>query len=69
MIDLGIIAGSSFVVLGLARSGLAAVRALVAAGIGASPWTTMHRLNDAAAAAWRGSPIRCRSTGPQSPRW
>src|SRR5882672_1211407 len=38
MIDLGVLRGSSFVVLGLARSGLATVRALKAAGIDYVAW-------------------------------
>src|SRR5216683_7411704 len=38
MIDLGVLKGSSFVVLGLARSGLATVRALKAAGIDCAAW-------------------------------
>jgi UDP-N-acetylmuramoylalanine--D-glutamate ligase len=38
MIDLGMLKGSSFVVLGLARSGLATVRALKAAGIDCVAW-------------------------------
>ena len=51
MIDLGILAGSSFVVLGLARSGLATVRALVAAGIDCVAWDDNAASRDAAAAA------------------
>jgi UDP-N-acetylmuramoylalanine--D-glutamate ligase len=38
MIDLAVLEGSSFVVLGLARSGLATVRALMAAGIDCLVW-------------------------------
>jgi len=38
MIDLAVLEGSSFVVLGLARSGLATVRALAAAGIDCVAW-------------------------------
>src|SRR5471030_2430395 len=38
MIDLAVLKGSSFVVLGLARSGLATVRALMAAGIDCVAW-------------------------------
>ena len=38
MIDLGALRGSSFVVLGLARSGLATARALQAAGIACVAW-------------------------------
>jgi UDP-N-acetylmuramoylalanine--D-glutamate ligase len=46
MIDLAVLRGSSFVVLGLARSGLATVRALQAAGIDCVAWD-----DDAAARA------------------
>ena len=38
MIDLAVHEGSSFVVLGLARSGLATARALTAAGVGCIAW-------------------------------
>jgi UDP-N-acetylmuramoylalanine--D-glutamate ligase len=38
MIDLSVLAGSSYVVLGLARSGLATVRALMTAGIDCVAW-------------------------------
>src|SRR3982751_4574399 len=38
MIDLAVLKGSSFVVLGLARSGLATARALKAAGIDCVAW-------------------------------
>jgi UDP-N-acetylmuramoylalanine--D-glutamate ligase len=38
MIDLAVLKGSSFVVLGLARSGLATARALTAAGAGCVAW-------------------------------
>lgn len=38
MIDLAVLKGSSFVVLGLARSGMATVRALTAAGIDCVAW-------------------------------
>ncbi len=38
MIDLSVLKGSSFVVLGLARSGLATVRALVRAGVECRAW-------------------------------
>ena len=51
MIDLGILAGSSFVVLGLARSGLATARALVAAGIDCIAWDDNAASRDAAAKA------------------
>src|SRR3954467_2576537 len=38
MIDLSVLKGSSYVVLGLARSGLTTVRALMAAGIDCVAW-------------------------------
>ena len=38
MIDLSVLKGSSYVVLGLARSGLTTVRALMAAGIDYVAW-------------------------------
>src|SRR4051794_28732300 len=38
MIDLAVLKGSSFVVLGLARSGLATVRALKAARVDCAAW-------------------------------
>src|SRR5579883_1982752 len=38
MIDLSVLKGSAYVVLGLARSGLTTVRALMAAGIGCVAW-------------------------------
>ena len=44
MIDLSVLKGSSYVVLGLARSGLTTVRALMAAGIDCVAWDD----NDAA---------------------
>ncbi len=47
MIDLGILKGSSFVVLGLARSGLATGRALKAAGIDYSCWDDDDASRDA----------------------
>ena len=50
MIDLGILKGSSFVVLGLARSGLATVRALQAAGIECLAWDDNVATREAAAA-------------------
>jgi UDP-N-acetylmuramoylalanine--D-glutamate ligase len=49
MIDLAILEGSSFVVLGLARSGLATVRALRAAGIDCTAWDDNAASCDAAA--------------------
>ncbi len=51
MIDLGILKGSSFVVLGLARSGLATGRALKAAGIDYICWDDNAASRDAAVAA------------------
>src|SRR5258708_38624373 len=51
MIDLSVLKGSSFVVLGLARSGLATVRALVAAGIDYVAWDDAEATRDAAARA------------------
>ena len=51
MIDLGILKGSSFVVLGLARSGLATGRALKAAGVDYICWDDNAASRDAAAAA------------------
>jgi UDP-N-acetylmuramoylalanine--D-glutamate ligase len=49
MIDLAVLKGSSFVVLGLARSGLATVRALVAAGIDCIAWDDNASSRDLAA--------------------
>jgi UDP-N-acetylmuramoylalanine--D-glutamate ligase len=51
MIDLAALKGSSFVVLGLARSGLATVRALRAAGIECIAWDDNAASRDAAAQA------------------
>ena len=51
MIDLAVLQGSSFVVLGLARSGLATVRALRAAGIDCIAWDDSAASRDAAAEA------------------
>jgi UDP-N-acetylmuramoylalanine--D-glutamate ligase len=51
MIDLSVLRGSSFVVLGLARSGLATVRALVAAGIDYVAWDDSEIAREAAAHA------------------
>ncbi len=48
MIDLAVLKGSSFVVLGLARSGLATVRALRAAGIDCIAWDDNAASRDAA---------------------
>lgn len=49
MIDLAVLKGSSFVVLGLARSGLATVRALTAAGIDCVAWDDNAASREAAA--------------------
>ncbi len=49
MIDLAVLKGSSFVVLGLARSGLATVRALQAAGIDCVAWDDNAASREAAA--------------------
>ena len=49
MIDLAVLEGSSFVVLGLARSGQATVRALRAAGIECVAWDDNSASRDAAA--------------------
>jgi len=51
MIDLAVLEGSSFVVLGLARSGLATVRALRAAGIECIAWDDSAASREAAAQA------------------
>jgi len=51
MIDLAVLKGSSFVVLGLARSGLATVRALLAAGIDCVAWDDSEASRNAAAQA------------------
>lgn len=51
MIDLAVLKGSSFVVLGLARSGLATVRALLAAGIDCVAWDDSEASRSAAAQA------------------
>ena len=50
MIDLSALEGSSFVVLGLARSGLATVRALMAAGIDCIVWDDNAPAREAAVA-------------------
>ena len=51
MIDLAFLKGSSFVVLGLARSGLATARALTAAGVGCIAWDDNAASRAAAVAA------------------
>jgi len=51
MIDLAVLRGSTFVVLGLARSGLATVRALRAAGIDCVAWDDNAASREAAARA------------------
>ena len=50
MIDLSVLEGSSYVVLGLARSGLSAVRALMAAGIDCVAWDDSEAARGQAAA-------------------
>ena len=60
MIDLGMLKGSSFVVLGLARSGLATVRALKAAGIDCVAWD-----DNAALARDRGQGSAFPSSSPR----
>ncbi|MGZ3342130.1 MAG: UDP-N-acetylmuramoyl-L-alanine--D-glutamate ligase, partial [Reyranella sp.] len=49
MIDLAVLKGSSFVVLGLARSGLATVRALKAAGVDCVAWDDNAAVREIAA--------------------
>ena len=51
MIDLAVLKGSSYVVLGLARSGLATVRALVAAGVDCCAWDDNEPVRKAVADA------------------
>lgn len=51
MIDLAVLKGSSYVVLGLARSGLATVRALLAAGIDCVAWDDSEASRNSAAQA------------------
>ena len=51
MIDLSVLKGSSYVVLGLARSGLTTVRALVAAGVEYAAWDDNEASRTAAAQA------------------
>ncbi|MDP1964861.1 MAG: UDP-N-acetylmuramoyl-L-alanine--D-glutamate ligase [Reyranella sp.] len=51
MIDLAVLKGSSFVVLGLARSGLATARALAAAGVDCVAWDDNAASRTTAAAA------------------
>ncbi len=51
MINLSDLRGSSYIVLGLARSGLATVRALVAAGVDCAAWDDSAETRQAAAAA------------------
>src|SRR5712671_3736782 len=51
VIDLGVLKGSSFVVLGLARSGLATARALQAAGIDCVAWDDNAASREAASKA------------------
>lgn len=63
MIDLAVLKGSSFVVLGLARSGLATVRALQAAGIDCIAWDDNAPAREVAAKA--GMPV----VDPTSTDW
>jgi UDP-N-acetylmuramoylalanine--D-glutamate ligase len=63
MIDLAVLKGSSFVVLGLARSGLATVRALMAAGIDCVAWDDNEPQRKAATA------IGARLADPTSIDW
>jgi UDP-N-acetylmuramoylalanine--D-glutamate ligase len=63
MIDLAVLKGSSFVVLGLARSGLATVRALQAAGIDCIAWDDNAPAREAATKA--GMPV----VDPTSTDW
>src|SRR5476649_1629820 len=63
MIDLAVLKGSSFVVLGLARSGLATARALMAAGIDCVAWDDNEPQRKAAAA------IGARLADPASIDW
>ena len=65
MIDLAVLKGSSFVVLGLARSGLATVRALTAAGIDCTAWDDNASSREEAAKA--GARIAEPSTVDWSP--
>ena len=49
MIDLSVLKGSSYVVLGLARSGLTTVRALMAAGVDYVAWDDNAAVREIAA--------------------
>jgi UDP-N-acetylmuramoylalanine--D-glutamate ligase len=51
MINLSVLKGSSYIVLGLARSGLATMRALMAAGIECAAWDDSAQTRAAAASA------------------
>ncbi len=51
MIDLSFLRGASYIVLGLARSGLTTVRALMAAGVECAAWDDNAQTRKAAAAA------------------
>ena len=64
MIDLSVLEGSSYVVLGLARSGLTTVRALMAAGVDCVAWD-----DNAAAREQRGGDRRRRSPNPRRIDW
>src|SRR6478735_7809363 len=63
MIDLAVLKGSSFVVLGLARSGLATVRALRAAGIECIAW------DDSAASREAAAQVGARIADPATVDW
>jgi UDP-N-acetylmuramoylalanine--D-glutamate ligase len=63
MIDLAVLKGSSFVVLGLARSGLATVRALRAAGIDCLAW------DDSEASRQAASDMGARLADPATIDW
>ena len=70
MIDLSVLEGSSYVVLGLARSGLTTVRALMAAGIDCVAWDDNEAAREQAAAMRRHARRALGpSTGTGSPRW
>ena len=51
MINLSFLQGSSYIVLGLARSGLSTVRALMAGGVECAAWDDNEETRKAAATA------------------
>ena len=63
MIDLAVLKGSSFVVLGLARSGMATVRALTAAGVDCVAW------DDNAASREEAARLGARGVDPLTLDW